>query len=96
MDTTWCPEKQIGLLFVVRIFASTGKTKMKPKASKSSLLMLYDFLILSLWSLGLIREKGKLKDQIAWIEEVYSPEWNGALALDLDSWGKNRANPCSA
>ena len=67
MDTTLCPKD-----FQLRSFVSTRKTKVKRIAMAQTLRYPYEIFMLSLCSLGSMPKKGKLKDRMAWIEEINS------------------------
>jgi hypothetical protein len=54
----------------VRAFVSAGKTKLKQNTGSRFLRVPYAILTNSLCSLGAMREKSKLKNQMAQIEEI--------------------------
>jgi hypothetical protein len=66
-DTTLCPKD-----LQLRPFVSTRKTKVKRIATAKNLRYPYVIFMLSLRSLRFIRPKGKLKNRMAWIEEINS------------------------
>ncbi len=63
----------------MQIFVSTWKTKTKLTATIRTLRYHYEIFTISLCSLGPARRKGKLKDQIAWIEEIDSEPYETVI-----------------
>ena len=74
MDTTLCPKD-----LQVRSFVSTRKTKVKRTATTRTLCHPYVIFMLSLCSLGFVPKKGKLKDRMAWIEEINSELYESVI-----------------